>query len=76
MTRTRKGPDSLTESDTGAKKRHPYRGHGASRRQHQASWRAGKRPNNSRPSPPSTSWQQIGRPAGRVVARIWMEDAP
>ena len=22
------------------------------------------------------SWQQIGSPAGRVVARIWPEDAP
>jgi len=90
MTRTRKGPGSLTEGETRAKKRHPDTRHGSSRRQHQArrpdadsmahhveaSRRAAKRPNNSRPAPPSTSWQQIGHPAARVVARIWMEGAP
>ena len=90
MTRKRNGPDALTEGAAGAKKKHPDTRHIASLPQHQAprpdgdsmarqveaSRRAGKRPINSRPAPSATPWQQVGHPAGRVVARQLPEDAP
>ncbi len=90
MNEIKKGSGALSEGAAGAKGKRLDTRHIASRPEHQAPGpdtdsmarqveairRAGKRPINSRPAPPSTSWQAVGHPAGRVVARIWIEDAP